>query len=142
MKRIPQLRDLSEDHHHGLVLSRKAKKSAVGEGLGLDETWVHVEASFIEELEPHFDIEESLIGKPLEERGEATLAKRLLDEHRALRAFFHPGAGRDASDLGRFGNLLERHIRFEERELFEVAQRVLTVEELIAVAEACGARHR
>ena len=40
MKRFPELRDLSSDHHHGLVLARKAKLTARGEGdLTLDDAW-------------------------------------------------------------------------------------------------------
>jgi len=31
MKRIQELRDLSDDHHQGLVLARHARKAAAGE---------------------------------------------------------------------------------------------------------------
>jgi hypothetical protein len=38
MKRIPQLRDLSEDHHHGLVLARKARQAAAGKDTRATQT--------------------------------------------------------------------------------------------------------
>lgn len=141
MKRAPELRDLSEDHHHGLVLARKAKLAAAGEGKSsAEDMWVEVEQAFKQELEPHFEVEESLIGPALEAVGESPLARRLVDEHRALRACL-TSRHRTADDLRRFGELLERHIRFEERELFQVAQDKMTSHELAAVARACRDSH-
>ena len=141
MKRAPELRGLSEDHQHGLVLARKARKArkaAAGEeGFAASDVWAEVEAKFKTELEPHFQIEESLIGTILETHGESQLSRRLLDEHKALREFLIPGPSRARADLGRFGELLEAHIRFEERELFEVAQNTLNRDELSEVAKAC-----
>jgi hemerythrin-like domain-containing protein len=140
MKRIPELRDLSDDHHHGLVLAQKAKQAAARADLrAAAEMWVEVEMQFAAELAPHFQIEETLIAPHLEDAGESAMTRRLYDEHRALRECVQPGSGRTPADLGRFGDLLESHIRFEERELFEVAQRRLSPEALIAVAEACRA---
>jgi hypothetical protein len=125
MKRIPQLRALSEDHHHGLVLAQKARRAGSGEaGLVAGDVWIEVEMHFHAELAPHFLIEEPLIAPWL---------------HRALRECLRAGSGRTPADLYRFGELLEDHIRFEERELFETAQRVLTPEALGAVADACRA---
>jgi len=141
MKRAPELRDLSEDHHYGLVLALKAKRAGAGEGdLSSADVWTEVEARFRAELEPHFQIEESLIAPPLETQGESRLAKQLYEEHEALRQFLAPGSERATDDLRRFGELLEKHIRFEERELFEAAQNSLSPEVLQAVAEACHAR--
>ena len=141
MKRALELRGLSDDHHHGLVLARKAKLAANGEGgLSSSEAWAEVESAFATELAPHFLIEETLIAPALTAAGEGALTKRLFDEHRALRACVLPGGGRTSDDLTRFGDLLENHIRFEERELFESAQRCMTPEALAAVAEACRAK--
>ena len=143
MKRSPELRDLSEDHHHGLVLARKAKRAGSREGdLSVSEVWAEAEARFRAELDPHFGIEEAFIGAALERLGETKLAGRLYEEHASLRKFFVPEAGRGPADLSRFGELLEKHIRFEERELFAVAQRVLPPGALDAVANACQARRR
>ena len=140
MKRSPQLRDLSDDHHHGLVLAQKAKRAAAGgDDRAAAEVWAEVEMQFATELAPHFLIEETLLAPPLARADESLLVERLLEEHRALRECVQPGHGRTPADLSRFGELLESHIRFEERELFEVAQKRLTAQELDAIAEACRA---
>lgn len=141
MKRIPELRDLSEDHHHGLVLVRKAKQAAeAGSDAAVKEAWGEVERVFSAELEPHFQIEERFIASILEKRGEEKLTQRLHSDHKAIRTAVMPDQGRSPADLQRFGVLLEDHIRFEEREFFEVAQQRLSPEELRAVEEACRAR--
>jgi hypothetical protein len=141
MKRVPELRDLSDDHHQGLVLARKAKKAAAQEpGFSATEVWADAEQRFISELEPHFKIEEMFLATALETQGETQLARRLYDEHKVLRDYFVPRASRTLDDLRSFGELLEKHIRFEERELFEVAQKVLSPDALHAVEAACHAR--
>lgn len=141
MKRSPELRDLSVDHHHGLVLARTARNVAEGrKPLGLEEAWTEVAERFAAELEPHFRIEEELLAPALAAAGEGALVGRLHEEHAALRAFVGPAGPRSAADLGRFGELLEQHIRFEERVLFVVAEEKLDKAVLGAVAEACLAR--
>lgn len=138
MKRIPQLQDLSRDHHRGLVLARKARRAAGSTDIPtIDQIWAEVAHVFELELAPHFLIEESLIGTALAVRGERELVKRLTEEHKELRVLVAPGHPRNKDNLKRFGDLLEQHIRFEERELFEVAQVRLSEDELAAVAEAC-----
>ena len=140
MKRVLGLRDLSEDHHHGLVLARKAKSAAAGKEVSLaSEVWIEVERKFNLELEPHFQIEESLIAPTMEKQGESGLVARFYEEHRALRECLSPGTGRSSKNLRHFGELLEKHIRFEEREFFESAQKCLSPDELHAIAEACRA---
>ena len=141
MKRIPELRGLSEDHHHGLVLARKAKKAAAGKDLHkTTQVWTEVERKFQTDLEPHFQIEENFIAPFLEIHGESELVKQLHTEHEALRDCLAPGSGRLPADLQRFGMMLEKHIRFEEREFFAAAQKCLSQAVLQRVDAACKAR--
>ncbi len=141
MKRAPELHDLSSDHHHGLALARMAKRVAAGDGdRSVADAWVEIGEKFRLELEPHFRIEEAALAPALEARGESALVRRLLEEHAALRALVATGPGGTTADLARFAELLEQHIRFEERELFDVAQRVLSARELGVVAEASRAK--
>lgn len=138
MKRIPELRSLSEDHHHGLVLARRARRGATGgEGLDAATVWVEVRRRFEEELEPHFRIEETYLAPPLEALGELQLVQRLHEEHTRLRQLALGLEERTSKELDRFGLLLEKHIRFEEREFFQVAQECLDEKALKAVEEAC-----
>jgi hemerythrin-like domain-containing protein len=142
VKRAPELRDLSDDHHHGLVLARKAKQASNSEDeLLVSTVWKEVEKKFIKNLEPHFQIEETLIAPNLAVKGSVKLLSRFYEDHKKLRKFIKPGSKRTANALQSFGELLEKHIRFEERELFEVAQKFLSQETLISIATACKATH-
>jgi len=67
-------------------------------------------------------------------RGEAELVQRTLQDHERLRTWVRgEWAESTAQEIG---DLLERHVRFEERELFPVAEARLTESELARVEEA------
>lgn len=138
MKRVSELRELSVDHHHGLVLARKAKQASKSEDeILVSDVWEEVEKMFISNLEPHFQIEETLIVPNLKLKGGENLFSRFYDDHERLRKFIKPGIKKTAKALQSFGEILEKHIRFEERELFEVAQKYLSQEILNSIAKAC-----
>lgn len=142
MKRIAALRDLSDDHHQGLVLARTAKRAAKGEGdLSVAEAWEAVLNKFEQELETHFQIEEGFLTQPMRDAGEGDVVTQLLEEHQVLRGFVDLETERTADTLEQFGVLLEKHIRFEERIFFELAQEHLDEETLAQVLTACQKRH-
>jgi hemerythrin-like domain-containing protein len=138
LKRHPDLRDLSDDHHAALVIARRCVRSArPGAAASADELRGEVLAAFAAQLEPHFEIEERHLLPALEAIGEGSLAERVRADHARLRALV---AGLEAERLESFGALLEGHVRFEEREVFEVAQARLPEAALRAIAEACRTR--
>lgn len=138
LKRIPELRKLSEDHHHGLALARRARLAGDGnEGFTASHVWEEIERKFQDELEPHFRIEEEYLAPPLAALGEMELIERFNKDHRILRESVSDQSARSPSALKQFGEMLERHIRFEERELFEIAQQRLSSDDLKAIEKAC-----
>lgn len=137
MKRVPALRDLSSEHHRGLVLVRRIRKAAAAPEVQPAATWAIVIDRFKSELEPHFQKEEQGLLPALGAIGEHELVVRTLQEHQAMRDLViaaNPG------DLLRFAQLLVDHIRFEEKELFRVAQCRLSADELEALAPRSIAR--
>ena len=140
MRRHPDLQLLSEDHHHALVLARRATLAAVGQGrCSATEQWAEVLRSFNGVIGAHFEIEERLLVPSLEAAGEHALAARVLEDHAALRRCVTGSIGTVESRLAELGRMLEAHVRFEERELFEVAQAKLDRSVLRAVAAASAA---
>ncbi|MBI5658222.1 MAG: hemerythrin domain-containing protein [Nitrosomonadales bacterium] len=125
MKRSPALRNLSNEHHHGLVLAKRAKNAAVTEAA--QRAWQGIRDRFAADLEPHFRAEEIGLLPVLERAGETELVRRTLDEHDRLRRLINENG---AQAMTGFAELLEQHIRFEERELFEAAQQKLSPEEI------------
>lgn len=118
MKRSPGLRALSSEHHTALVLARRALAVSRDE---VAETWRDLVRRFDRELEPHFRLEEEQLLPALAQAGEKVLVQRTLDEHTQLRGLIYHQP-HNADSLQAFAELLQSHVRFEERELFVTAQ--------------------
>ena len=125
--RHPSLVPLSQDHHHGLALALRCRKQALGQlkpmgAAGLRERAKELVEFFNANLVAHFRAEEEILF-PLLRRlvpGSAVLVDELLGQHEQLRQAVpkleaESGLAKLIFDLG---DLLERHIRKEERELF------------------------
>jgi hypothetical protein len=97
--------------------------------------------AFSSQLEPHFQIEEQHLLPALEAIGESSLADRIREDHRALRALRDSKAP-SSTLLNHFGELLESHIRFEERQVFEATQDRLPADALARIAAACATKPR
>jgi len=125
--RHPSLMPLSQDHHHGLALALRCRKQALGQlkpmgAKGLKERAVEVREFFTNHLVVHFRAEEEALFPKLRELvpESAAMVDQLVREHRQIRDAVaqlgtNAGLGKLVFD---FGDLLERHIRKEERELF------------------------
>jgi hemerythrin-like domain-containing protein len=133
MHRDPRLRDLSSDHHQGLVLARTIQQTferGVVSAHLIDE----VQRRYQTELRPHFEIEEAVLLPALEANGFVELARRTLREHEALHSHLEAAARGDLDRVRNFGVLLQLHIRFEEQELFPTCEKHLDPEVLETVA--------
>ena len=135
MKRHEGLRGLSDDHHRALVLARELRRAGSAEpGERPEQLAARIRAQFEAELEPHFRVEEDVLLPALSRRGETELVERTLQDHERLRSWVRgEWSGSTAQEIGA---LLERHVRFEERELFPSAEARLTESELRSVEEA------
>lgn len=119
MRRDSRLLSYSREHHAALRLARML---TLGEAAEAASAAVDAMRG---ELARHFEEEERQLIPQLETCGESTLTERLLAEHVALRSLLLKiGDGKaDLVSLRRLGQLLEAHVRFEERELFAALQR-------------------
>lgn len=126
MKRHPALQDLSREHYNALKLARDGKVAAQGsDGAARAALAARVVREFADEIDAHFRFEEEHLLPFLQRSGETALVEKTLAEHAELRDLvdaLHVG-GAGASALQRFSELLATHVRFEERTLFETAQR-------------------
>lgn len=130
MKRHPGLIRLSREHHSALALAKRARRFGGETTEAAAGLLAEVAQAFAVELEPHFLAEESGLLAALDAAGQAALAERALADHQALRALARRLAAGDTASLCRFGEVLEAHVRFEERELFPHAESILPPEVL------------
>lgn len=126
MKRRAELRELSRQHHGALKMARASRRIADGGHAAEIERQARQALSvFAAELEPHFQAEEQGLLRLLAAAGQTELVERTLAEHAALRGLVAELQRPDAATLRRFAELMEAHVRFEERELFEQAQKFM-----------------
>jgi hypothetical protein len=135
MKRHPSLRPLSDDHHAALVLARRLRRDSTGmDAEALAALAREVRDELEAELEPHFRVEERWLLPALEGRGAGRLVARTAEDHARLRALVHGRWSKHTAQT--LGDLLERHVRFEERVLFPEAEALLSETELVPIRDA------
>ncbi|MFC5302546.1 hemerythrin domain-containing protein [Azospira restricta] len=131
MKRCPELQDLSREHHTALALVVRLKRAAAsGDEAQVEAACRRTCEVFAGELLPHFHVEERDLLPALEAAGASAVVARTLLEHRALQRLVRELELPDPDVLLRFAELMSAHVRFEERELFEVAEDLLGREAL------------
>ena len=118
---------LSQDHHHGLALALRCRKQALGQikpmgAEGLSQRAKELLVFYASNLVPHFRAEEEVLFPLLRSvvPGSGEMIDELVRNHAQIRAAIsqlEAGTGL-AKLIFDLGDLLERHIRKEERELF------------------------
>ncbi|HZU20499.1 MAG TPA: hemerythrin domain-containing protein [Gaiellaceae bacterium] len=126
MKRHPALRALSDDHHHALVQARRLRRAAAAPEPPDAAAAIFVEF-FNDVTVPHFREEEETVF-PLvadDDAARPLLVQALLDHqqlHRLAAVLEDGGELRGA--MAAAGELLDEHVRREERELFPLIERL------------------
>ena len=139
MKRSRELRPLSAEHHQALLVSFQLKKALEGhpEAAGAPRDlpgMISLARRFTEKvLAAHVIAEEELLGQHLA----AADLKRLKSEHAELHRLVAQARRSAPADvraaLAAFADLLERHVRWEERELVPYAEDHLAGEALALI---------
>ncbi|MCB0763869.1 MAG: hemerythrin domain-containing protein [Flavobacteriales bacterium] len=135
LKRHDDLKPLSRDHHHALLLCWRVRRD-LAERADLDQVLLECHEFFKIHIAPHFTVEEEAVFPVL--GNEHPLVQRALSEHRRLVRLFSETKD-PLSVLSRIEDELDAHIRFEERTLFPEVQRLASPAHLHRIAEVHGA---
>lgn len=123
LKRHDSLIPYSRDHHHGLLLVWKIRQG-LKKGTELQRIADYLGHFFPRYLAPHFAAEEESLLSTLDHNG--AMHQEVIDDHAYLAGLVHKLAKNpDTQNLATFADRLEKHIRFEERVLFQHLQEVL-----------------
>lgn len=118
MKRSEHLIPLSHDHHVALVVANRLK-SLLNQFDQKDalEYWEEIRGQYKQDLLKHFEVEENELLPLLDEVSEkaSMLAINIIADHTKMRNLL---SSHDLSAAVEFAELLKKHVRFEERELF------------------------
>lgn len=126
------LAPLSRDHYVGLVQARHLMKAADADAAMRRKAVAEFLDAWDTEIVPHFADEDRVLAGLLGEADRTRLSAehreitRLADQARELRR----QTGPSPRTLGEIGEALERHIRWEERELFTRLQDTLIAGQL------------
>ena len=131
LKRHDALVPLSREHHQALLLCWKIK-TGFAKDVDVARIKRYADWFFAEHLTPHFAEEENVLFPIL--GNENALVERAVGEHRELEKLFANDSNVEQS-LREISVLLDKHVRFEERELFEVIQRSATDDQLAVLAQ-------
>ena len=139
LKRSRELKPLSSEHHQALLVAFQIKKSLAGHaeaaGAPKDLNGLLSLARRYEDsvLKNHIRAEEDCLARYLSEGD----ARRLRQEHaelgRLLEAARVSKPPEMRAALSAFADLMERHVRWEERELFPACEREIDAEALAHV---------
>ena len=138
MKRHAALTPLSREHHAALVLAKRARGLDVGDSAAVAAFQAQLAQAWAADLDPHFQREEQHLLPCLTLVRESALVTRTYHEHRQLREQVAAILAGDSAAILPFGEALDAHVRFEERELFPVAEELLPQSLLARVAAGLG----
>ena len=128
IKRSSQLAPLSREHHDGLLFAWKLRQ-----GLG-NETPVETLGNYCiwywkHHMKQHLHQEEDILLKYLGPTN--ALAKQMKEEHDDIRELIISiGHKPDTITIGMLADFISRHIRFEEKSLFNYLEQNLSAEQL------------
>lgn len=128
IKRSEQLAPLSREHHDGLLFAWKIKEGLANQA-PLDKLRQYSMWYWRNHIKPHFFQEEKIL-VPYMPQGHP-MATRLKEEHDHIRELILGlDDEADKRTLILLTDLINNHIRFEERELFVYLEGLLTKEKL------------
>jgi hemerythrin-like domain-containing protein len=138
MLRDKNLIPLSRQHQHALALCVRIDRASPIRPADLAEWQAEITQLFQAEMGIHFSAEERVVFPAARRFAELVpLVEELLADHSLLRENFASAAAHaiSAKDLSIFAQRLSRHIRKEERRLFERLQELMNQEELASLGQ-------
>ena len=126
MKRHEALVQLSRDHHFGLLLCWKLKEG-LKKDIAPERMSKYIGLFYLQNLKPHFAEEEESLFPLL--GNEHPLIAEAITEHRRFEKMIADGFHHQ-DQIQNFRDLLELHIRKEERQIFPAIEEHATIEEL------------
>ncbi len=130
IRRAVELQPLSRQHHNGLLfclfLEKGIKKQA-------DKILMRDFCMYFwqEDLQHHFEIEEKYLAPFVSYPALKEVIDKMVNDHLVIRNFFERSdVLTEYSIFDQLQQMLEAHIRFEEREVFNLIQLTLSPKEL------------
>lgn len=152
MKRANQLQPLSRQHHLGLSLSNKAKKCP-NDPEQIHQHWQALTQYIEQDMASHFALEDDLLVSALlpyqsKNKDVQQVLDTLETQHQQLQQLIAQGQNIQGQNIAppnqqpnqqqviKLATALYEHIRFEERQLFPLAESLLSTQQLEEIYNA------
>lgn len=137
IKRNVNLVELSKEHHFGLLACWKVRQGIKKE-ISSERITKYILYFWENHLEHHFEEEERFLFIDDNEKCQAAL-----EQHKELKnlILLFQSADADYTLLTKWANLLDSHIRFEERELFPHLEQILPESRLEEIGQVLAESH-
>ncbi len=138
MLRDKSLVPLSRQHQHALALCVRIERAMPIDDAKLADWQAEIAQQFEAEIKVHFAAEEQIVFPAVRAFGDLnSLVEDLLADHQWLRACFAKAEARQSSqeELLAFARRLSKHIRKEERQLFERLQELMPPAEMATLGQ-------
>ena len=139
MKRHEGIQVLSRDHHTGLLFGWKIKQG-IARQVSPGKMQPYVKYFWNNHLKSHFEEEETLLFPLLK----SDIVKQAITEHKQIRQLAEEIIGAvtpGLPPLQTLADMLEQHIRFEERVVFPLMEKELPEKELAAIGNRLQQLH-
>ena len=139
IKRNKNFIPLSKDHHHGLLLCWKIREG-LKNGIELERIKNYINFFWQKHLMDHFGQEETLLFSKVD----SPLVSQANEEHASIRLLIseiNKIEDLNKESYSQLADLVEKHIRFEERVLFPFLEEKIPFEEMEIIGAALEAQH-
>ena len=128
--RNEQIKKLSREHHFSLLFCWKIRQG-LKNNLQPERICEYVQYFWNQNLQQHFREEEKILFAPIKDRQ----VKRAINEHKQIRHQIEDltnnfGKNDMQKNLARIADMVNDHVRYEERELFPHLERKLSKDQL------------
>lgn len=138
MKRNENIVPLSRDHHNGLLFSWKIRQG-INKNIETERIRKYVHYFWDDHLQKHFEEEETILFNKIQHE----LCEKAYAEHTQIKGLIEE-IDRGDAPLEKYillADVLEQHIRFEERTLFPFLEKTLDPEQLSEIGTTLGPLH-
>jgi hemerythrin-like domain-containing protein len=129
IKRNQHIMRLSKDHHFSLLFCWKVRQGLKHE-TQTERIIKYVQYFWKHHLEPHFREEETILFSPLKDEW----VQKAINDHKQIRKQLNQLPANSVDDtkkqLKDWANLIDDHVRYEERELFPHLEKRLSEDQL------------
>lgn len=138
MKRNENIVPLSRDHHNGLLFSWKIRQG-IKKNIGKERIRKYVHYFWKDHLEKHFEEEETILFNKVQHE----LSEKAYADHTQIKSLIEEITKEDVpfEKYASLADILEQHIRFEERTLFPFLEETLEPQQLSEVGKMLGPLH-